>query len=296
MKLRLFFGLCSLIFLNETHARELFILGQPDLFSCENMQENLKPLLVQNPKKNFVFYVHGRGEHPKKALDYLPKFQSEYNVITMMFTWDSWINWYTRPVENALSVAPRLITCLEEFQRFKNQNRALLKNRLSYFILHSMGNIILKEILENYPTMQLDQKLFNSVILNAADVPSKNHNDWLEKLDLAPQVYVTLNDDDIVLAASTFIDFSSEGTRRLGTRFEDPVRWDLDAPVKFYYLDFDRLSFFGHRHFFTNESSRERYVTRVYRHMLTRPTEDFPVKYKVSSQYPNHLIFYTDLQ
>ena len=50
MKLRLFFGLCSLIFLNETHARELFILGQPDLFSCENMQENLKPLLVQNPK------------------------------------------------------------------------------------------------------------------------------------------------------------------------------------------------------------------------------------------------------
>ena len=148
MKFRLFCVLYSLLILNEIYANELFILGQPNLFACENMQKNLKQLLEQNPRQNFVFYVHGRGKHPQKALNYLPQFQTAYNVVTMMFTWDSWSTWLTRPVDNALEMAPRLITCLEEFQKFKNQNSALFKNRFAYLVLHSMGNIILKEILE----------------------------------------------------------------------------------------------------------------------------------------------------
>ncbi|OFZ21861.1 MAG: hypothetical protein A2202_00345 [Bdellovibrionales bacterium RIFOXYA1_FULL_36_14] len=294
MRLKLFFVLCSIILLNQIYANELLILDQPGLFSCEDMQGHLKQLLEQNPNKNFVFYVHGRGKHPQKAFSYLPEFQSEYNVVTMMFAWDSWSNWYTRPTENALAVAPRLITCLGEFQKFKEQNKTLLKNRLTHFILHSMGNIILKEILENYPVLQLDQKLFDSIILNAADVPSKNHNYWLQKLQLSKKVYVTLNGDDIVLAASRHIDFSGQGSRRLGTRFEDPVLWDFDASIKFYYLDFDKLSFLGHRHFFTGDGSREKYVTQIYRYLLTHTAGDFPVKYKASSQYPNHLIFETE--
>ena len=294
MRLKLFYVLCSLIVLNPIYASELLILDQPGLFSCEDMQGHLKLLLEQNPHKNFVFYVHGRGKHPQKAFNYLPKFQSEYNVVTMMFTWDSWSNWYTRPAENALEEAPRLITCLEEFQKFKENNKTLFKNRLAHFILHSMGNIILKEILEQYPVLQLDQLLFDSIILNAADVPSKNHNEWLQKLQLSKKVYVTLNGDDIVLAASRHIDFSGQGTRRLGTRFEDPVLWDFNNSIKFYYLDFDRISFLGHRHFFTSEGSREKYVTQIYRYLLTAKVGDFPVKYKASSQYPNHLIFETE--
>ncbi len=292
MKLRLFFIFCQLMLLKEISANELFSPSIPELFSCENMQENLKELFEKNPEKNFVFHIHGRGKYPEKAINYLPKFEEKYDVITMMFIWDAWSSWYSRPVQNAIQSASRLVFCLEQFQKFKYENKMLVNNRSLHFIIHSMGNIILKEILENYELSHLDTKLFDNIILNAADVPSKNHKAWLQKLRMSEKVYVTLNDNDAVLAASNLIDFSVLGTRRLGSHFEDSVPFDFDSTLKFFYLDFDKLSFLGHRHFLVEDDSKERAITKVYKHLFNNNLNDYPVKYKVSEKYPNLLIFY----
>ena len=72
-----------------------------------------------------------------------------------------------------------------------------------------------------------DLSIFDNIILHAADVDARDHAAWVDLLDDAKRVYVTINEMDSVLKVSTVVN-----GRRLGNT---AYHLDADLPV---YVDF----------------------------------------------------------
>jgi hypothetical protein len=273
-------------------TKDLYLVGEEKLISCEQMEDVLISLINNNPEKNIVFYVHGRGKYPERVRSYVPHFEESYNIKVIGFIWKAWNHWYKRPYHSAIKTAPRLLKCLNEFQKFKLKNIELFAGKHVTFLVHSMGNVIMKEILQNYDMSNLRNDLFDQVILNAADVPRKNHKDWLKNLHLSPKIFITINNDDPVLASSALSDFSNEGGRRLGAKVKDPFVPARDAITQVSYLDIDNLSYIGHRHFAdVIGKDKVRKIEKLFNYLFNNELGDFPIKYKRSKKFNNYLIF-----
>lgn len=154
-------------------------------------------------RRKIILYVHGRGEYPEKAFDedILKRLEAEYNAEVLMFTWPSWLGRNTLPDKNAEQASQYLAKALNIFNEYKQNNRARMNNLRVTLIAHSVGNRLLKGVLEDY-SGGLESGLFSSVILSAPDVALDGHTQWLSKLDFAKNSYVFSNCNDPVLNSS----------------------------------------------------------------------------------------------
>lgn len=261
------FILIALTFLihSKVMASDLYSTNNHNGKSCDYLSTELKKLFRKNTKNPILFFVHGRGKHPEKGLDYLPEFEQRYGLDILMFHWDSWINAISRPEQNAIDAASRLAHCFEEIQEFKDEHPSLFKKRPVHFMAHSMGNIVFKSLIENHQ-FEAKKFLFESVTLNASDVPYDEHKKWIEKIKLAPNIYITFNSNDAVLIGSKFIDYKDGdffSGRRLGRSNTSQIdRRELAKNA--YYLDFSQLTFGGHQHFLDDGKNSKAPLTSIF--------------------------------
>ncbi|MCU0371549.1 MAG: hypothetical protein MUC31_09045 [Bacteroidales bacterium] len=66
--------------------------------------------------------------------------------------------------------------------------------------MHSLANYLLELSLANGQLSGIHEDLFDNLILNAPAVASKNHHEWIEKLDMQKRAYICYNDIDFNLA------------------------------------------------------------------------------------------------
>ncbi|WP_372652819.1 alpha/beta hydrolase [Halobacteriovorax sp.] len=208
-------------------------------------------------------FVHGRGKHPEKGFGVMNEVEKTYGVKSIMFHWPSWKSAMERPVGNAVGAAEdlsRFLSALNSYVRMY-PNR-MLGVKLS-LLVHSMGNIVFKEMLENYyHSGEFNRNLFSSLVLNAADVPAKEHKQWVDRIDFSTQNFVTYNDNDIVLFGSEQLDrFNDEYEEYEGTRLGKDLEKVTKGKVRYLsqnakYLNLSKMTFTGHRHFLVDDKKK----------------------------------------
>ncbi len=279
--------LLSIVSSQSLFANTIFTRGDTNGVDCHKLDLKLNRILNES-EKDIIFYVHGRGQHPEKGISYLPDFEDAYNAKVIMFHWKSWINWYSRPEDSAKESGSKLRECLDILNKYKIENKEKFSKRKTFFMAHSMGNIVFKNLMEyHYQKDNWAEDLFNAVIMNAPDVKSKKHNTWVDKIDFTKKRYITINDDDFILIGSKAIDVKDVKIFK-GARLGASIHSKKSISKKTMYMDFSKISLGGHRYFLDKDKNAP--IMKIYRYIL-EIEKDLSVPYYKNRKYSNILKF-----
>lgn len=240
--------------------------------------------------KNIVFYLHGRGAKFSNLFDDdgIPSIEDYSETRFAIMRWLSWADITIRPYNHAVVSANGIADFLYAFNHYKSNFGDKIGDRKITLMAHSMGNIPLATFLQyRYQQGSLQSGLFDSIILNSADIPFTNHRHWLEKCDFAKRIYVTQHDRDYILKLSRYF-FSSEeekGSFRLGAGLdpEDESRHEQLASNASY-LNLTNMTFVGHKHF-TREGTLPLFNALLNARKLEYPDPSIGL-YRKSARYP----------
>jgi hypothetical protein len=236
--------------------------------SVDNVQSALDEIIEKITKHknnqeradNFILYVHGRGKEPEQSLrEVMPELEKEYSASVLMFHWfPSYNGPIGYPREEAEAVAPQLKTLLEHFQEYKDKHRDKFQNLRATLLVHSMGNLVLKTLIETYDKKFKDD-LFDTIILNAADVDAMNHAQWVRKVNFTKHLYITINDNDSILRFSA----KSQRGGRLGQSLTTVFGRDLPLAENANYVDFSSTKV-NHRYFLKKGQNDNLFLEEFY--------------------------------
>ncbi|MCF8078148.1 MAG: alpha/beta hydrolase [Desulfobacterales bacterium] len=179
-------------------------------------------ILSEGREKSLVVFIHGRGKHPEKAYgdddavgeDILFRIENEYESKALMFHWPSWLTPWGYPSKNAEESGAHLGLLFDELGRYRRINAEKVREIKSTLLIHSMGARVMKRFLAGYDGgLTGDPPLFDSIVFNAPDVDLTGHRSWMNRIDFAGAVYVTVNPgkDELLKFSGYLI-----GTPRLG--------------------------------------------------------------------------------
>jgi len=217
----------------------------------------LNNFIENNPDRDILFYVHGRSRTLEKEWNNINKIEEIYNVKVLMLHWDSWSNAVDRPVENTVIASGYLLQAMNYINSYKNRNKAKFQNRKLLMMCHSMGNIILKNYMENYFSSSfLSTNLFDSLVLNGSDTPFTGHKKWVEKIKFSQDIIITMNKNDSVLLASRVLDYTqlnlADDRLGLGLGIDNYLFFNTSLAQNAKYYDFTAISGMEHRHYLSS--------------------------------------------
>ncbi|BBM85865.1 alpha/beta hydrolase [Candidatus Uabimicrobium amorphum] len=200
---------------------------------------------VENKVDNFILFVHGRGNHPKKAFDkkLIYGLEKDYSAKVMMFHWCSCSSWFGYPEDQARFAAKYLYGVLQSIKKYRNAKKTNMKFTL---LTHSMGSIVLEETLLKFYKRPLG-KLFDTLVINAPCSEGKNHVSWVDKIDFANEVYIVFNKNDVVLGSAGL----QTGARRLGRGLENRRGQKFVLANNVLYIDVTKTGV-NHRYYLGN--------------------------------------------
>lgn len=247
--------------------------GDTYIFDENNFEEFSSFMKKNLNGKKVVLYITGRGTEPFRTNWIVaPYLEKHYDVQLFTFRWPSqgWLVGY--PLKNAQEARKPLKICLEKFQRYTKQN-----NIRSSLFVHSMGNIVLQNFLQEYDNF-LHENLFENIILNAADSDFQGHEKWVHKIDFAKRIYVTFNNCDRVLRVSQI--FKNQGKERLGQ-----LGYVANSPAT--YIDFSQsAASFNHEYFRRYPPHESLKIKRFFYEALRgKPISTYNLKKKAKNHY-----------
>lgn len=180
---------------------------------------HLDELMHSLPRNNWVIYTEGMGKTFAGNVERGLLMQQIYHVNVLLFDYASihpqlnlWKN-YQFSVHNSFQSYRQYISVLHEIARIQQTTDFFSKLRLTLFF-HSMGNIMLREILRHHSEETASFPKVNNLILNAACVPRQQHSKWLSQVSFAERVYVNYNPSDKKLKGAWFMSLN----RKLGCK------------------------------------------------------------------------------
>lgn len=113
-----------------------------------------------------------------------------------MFDWPTEYYALRKTARNARKVTPNFALSVSELNKaFAKQN---MNSNISV-MFHSMGNLIVRNIVNKGYLDDLPENIFENLIINAAAVKQRNHTKWVDKLDIQNRIYIVSNRDDLPL-------------------------------------------------------------------------------------------------
>lgn len=222
---------------SQAKSNELSFDPEKRLYTTDNVGHSINRLpelldKVLNESKSVILFVHGRGDEPEKSMigtgmivsnfvegKAFRKLEEGYSANVLMFNWDSkrkgkgpiGLKDRSRPLSNMPIAARELASVLRGIKQYyedkPNAKRMVL-------IAHSMGTIVVENIVKNQGGWVSNRPLFSNILLSSSDADDLNHKEWVEKISAIEKVYITVNVDDGTLIEST--DERPEGAIALG--------------------------------------------------------------------------------
>lgn len=143
--------------------------------------------------RNFLVYVDGHGKNFTQTMERGFEITTRFDINMVVFDWPTDYMALRKTAGNAQEVAANFVSAMQAMDHFRNEYYA--SSQVSA-IFHSMGNHILKNITHPQLLHKMPGQLFSNIIVNAAAVRQRNHDKWLEKIQLQERIYVTMNDED----------------------------------------------------------------------------------------------------
>ncbi|MDH4183220.1 MAG: alpha/beta hydrolase [Nitrospinota bacterium] len=214
----------------------------------------------------WLFMVHGAGQPTLGALEQAAKVEAIHGVNVILFMWPSWssplsmailgriapllirragVTWpkaalalgygayeeklrqYHQAREMAKTCRTALEAALNMVSKLFVKKASLMEGFSISMMAHSLGALVVESMAWD-PAMAGPGKIFSNVILNAADVDSEGHDEWVEAMNLGHRIYVIQNRYDAALHASSAL---AGNQRRLGTRLKGKVSDHVTAYV-----------------------------------------------------------------
>jgi hypothetical protein len=172
---------------------------------------------------DWVFFVHGFNQSFPENLHQCHQLQQKYGVNIIAFSWPSnrggvVTQEYRDARQAAQGSGNALDRTLEKLGRYMQIRAAQLLrdsditagcNISLNLLAHSLGNYVIEAFIRQ-PIFNGETQVFDNVILHQADVDNRRHAEWLDQVN-SKRIYVTLNERDKVLKASSWINSSRLG-------------------------------------------------------------------------------------
>lgn len=183
--------------LDPHYQRFYFIAGtQGDTAYVESMKGFNETNRRLPADRDILVYADGHGKTFQQVLERGFHVSERFAVNMVIFDWPTDNMALKKTAYTAAEVAPAFVIAMKELRDFKKEQYPLSAVSAMF---HSMGNHILRNMVQNQLLNYLPEDLFSNIILNAAAVNQYQHRKWLEKLNIQERIYVTINDDDFTL-------------------------------------------------------------------------------------------------
>jgi len=172
---------------------------------------------------NWLFFVHGAGKTFQRAVWRAFDIAYNYDMNVVAYSWpsanprDMSFKGFKYQLMKYQQSLPHFKKSFEFIKAFK-QNYMKADESLN-MMLHSMGNMLLEDLVKNEELDDMPHDLFDNLILNAASVKEENHKAWVEKLDMQKRIYINMNRGDVNLKGVRF--FLRQGIQ-LGQKVKSP--------------------------------------------------------------------------
>jgi len=163
-----------------------------------------------NISYDYLVYTEGHGKLFSDNIERGISAARIYGISIIMFDWPSRVpgysfekNFYVS-VHNSKSVTKQfheLLLLLGNYKKHAGKERV---HHISMFF-HSMGNYVLLSTLKKHGATHYNNDLIDNIIFNAACIPSRGHEKWIEKLSFQKNIYIMYNSKDQTLKAATFL-------------------------------------------------------------------------------------------
>lgn len=173
--------------------------------------------IMRTKKRNCVFLVHGYNTNFEAALNTAFNVRKYYGVEVILFSWPSLGGGegrdsigkdvigtasYKRDKRIAMRSVGALDRCFEKLNLYMNRLTEGEDCKQKFTLLcHSMGNYLLKNLLKS-SVYEGETLIFDNVVLCQADINSKDHDKYIDKIAHRRRMYVTINENDFALAWS----------------------------------------------------------------------------------------------
>ncbi len=211
--------------------------------AAEVLQKAFDEIRADAKRKNLIVFVHGRGQHPQKALKkrLIYHLEKDYEASVVMVHWPSFKGHLGYAHQSAHDRAENLGAVLSALPDVKKNNESIIlaNNTKLILLVHSMGN----KLLENLARKKSDLvkgRSFDNLIMSAPDVPARHHTEWMDRIELAKNQYLLVNKHDGVLIGSRYLKFRGPRLGRRGAK--DGVS------SKFQYVNFNKTGV-GHLYY-----------------------------------------------
>lgn len=227
---------------------KLELIDEPSRLTEENLpsESAFKKLLndLLKEKKDCVFYVHGVNQQFVETLEQTHDLSKRYGVGVVTFSWPSNPGGFVLgEYKKARAIASDSIAALDRsLERLASYLRVYSREDCEVslnLLVHSLGYFLFEKFVRD-PIFTGETRIFDNVILNAADVDLKRHTQWTNTLQYARRVYATINERDKILNLSDTIN-----PNRLGNTAK---RLKSDAVTYFDLTDGDKVKK-KHQHF-----------------------------------------------
>ena len=199
---------------------------------------------LPSTNKDWVVYTEGMGKIFTSDADRGMRMAGQYGINVLLMDYPSirtdkgaMANYYFAK-GNAIAAYKDFLPVLDSV-RILRQADQMGSGRLSLFF-HSMGNKVMKEIMQHSSAMKLNQGVWvDNIILNAPCVAMRGHRKWVEQIAFARRIYVHYNPEDMTLKWARIMSLH----KQLGDKMRRPVS---DAAV---YINFNSLCDVSHSNF-----------------------------------------------
>jgi esterase/lipase superfamily enzyme len=190
---------------------------------------------MESEGKNALLYVHGFNNKWKAVYNRLRQLEDLYGVIPIAFAWPSGmegipLNDYREKKRFAMLSSEALDRTLEKLNECFEKSEKHCGQTIN-LLMHSMGNYLFKGLFTQ-GHYSGETRIFDNVIMAAADVNNRDHKDFVNKIQCRGNVYITINKDDFALGISS-TKLGKKQKARLGE-----TRRHLDADA--IYVDFSK--------------------------------------------------------
>lgn len=211
------------------------LVGEPNQLTQDNVPSRdafdsyVKTL--QTASKDCVFFIHGFSKSFEESLEQTHAIQHRYGVGVVTFSWPSNPGGFiTKEYKRAKSIASNSIVALDRtFEKFGEYMRCDLDESCEVsvnLLIHSLGNYMFEKFVRD-PIFAGETRIFDNIVLNAADVDADDHVQWADSLKYARSIYALINERDRILNFSDVINPDRLGNTAHGLSSNRVTYFDL---------------------------------------------------------------------
>ncbi len=177
-------------------------------------------------KSDWLLFVHGDSKTYNQSVKRGIEIQQYHQINVIVFSWPSkdphlhGLRNLNNSKRNVLKSKNHFNEVLTLMDSFKRKNKAFDKGAKLSLLIHSLGNVYLKNCSKE-PRTKLETKLiFDNVIMNSAAVNQNMHQDWVEQINFQKRIYITNNKSDFNLKG---LHIFSKAKNQLGEKAKAPI-------------------------------------------------------------------------